>query len=153
MLSRAFDPGFAVVLGLVSIHRRPHSLRHRQATLVCATRPLGIEGVAWGTTLPNLLFNTILAVYVCRLLGVSVESYLRRSFLTPLAVTAFLVLVWSGLINARHPSTWFELLLVCASGTAAYLSAATLVELGPRALISYFKALACRLRFTSSSEW
>ena len=108
-------------------------------------RPLGIEGVAWGTTIPNLLFNAILAVYVCRLLEVRVAAYLRRSFLTPITVTAGLVLAWSASIHLRTPQTWPELLLVGATGAAAYVSAAALVELGPRALLAHLRALADRV--------
>src|SRR5262249_42585793 len=79
---------------------------------VALVHPLGIEGVAWGTTIPNLLFNCILAVYVCRLLDIRIGMYLRRSFLAPCAVTALLALIWLGMMQLRSPQTWFDLLLL-----------------------------------------
>jgi O-antigen/teichoic acid export membrane protein len=121
-------------------------------TSVALVKPLGIEGVAWGTTIPNLLFNAILAAYVCRLLDVRLAAYLRRSFLAPLAVTAGLVLAWAGSMYLRTPQTWAELLLTGASGAAAYVSAAALIELGPRALLAHVRALSERVRSTAPAR-
>jgi O-antigen/teichoic acid export membrane protein/glycosyltransferase involved in cell wall biosynthesis len=112
-------------------------------SLVLVT-PFGIEGVAWGTTIPNVVFNLILAVYACRLLKVNVTSYLRRSFLEPLAVTSLLTLIWLGATRERMPQTWMELVLVTTSGALGYVVMAALVELGPRALLRYVKTLPSR---------
>jgi O-antigen/teichoic acid export membrane protein len=83
-------------------------------------RPFGIEGVAWGTTVPNIIGNLVVAEYTCRLLNVPLADYLRKSFLKPLAVVAPLVAAWS-LVAAWTPlNTWFSLFSVIGIGLAAY---------------------------------
>jgi O-antigen/teichoic acid export membrane protein len=112
---------------------------------VALIHPLGIEGVAWGTTIPNLLFNCILAVYICRLLDIRIATYLRNSFLAPCAVTALLAVTWLGMMQWLSPESWIDLLLLGLGGATVYLSAATLIELGPswiRALVQPVRARA-----------
>ena len=112
---------------------------------VALIHPLGIEGVAWGTTIPNLLFNCILAVYICRLLDIRITTYLRNSFLAPCAVTALLAVAWLGMMQWLSPESWIDLLLFALGGATVYLSAATLIELGPgsiRALVQPVRARA-----------
>jgi O-antigen/teichoic acid export membrane protein/GT2 family glycosyltransferase len=118
---------------------------------VALVLPLGIEGVAWGTTIPNLLFNCILAVYVCRILDIPVGSYIRSSFLVPCLVTSLLVLAWRGLMLWRQPQTWLDLLLIGSAGAAAYLSAAGFAEIGPRAAVGLVRSAFVRARSTFSS--
>jgi O-antigen/teichoic acid export membrane protein len=108
----------------------------------------GIEGVAWGTTIPNLLANGILAVYVCRLLKVNVLVYLRQSFLTPFAVTGVLALSWFGVMQGATSRTWPEFLLTTAMGTTGYAIVAALTELGPSTLLTYFKSAAGSIGLT-----
>jgi O-antigen/teichoic acid export membrane protein len=115
---------------------------------IALVKPFGIEGVAWGTTIPNLFFNVFLAVYVCRLLGVRVGMYLRRAFLAPCAVTALLALAWLGMTQWRTPETWLDLFLLGSGGAAAYLCAATLVEWGPRAVLILTWLVFSRARST-----
>jgi O-antigen/teichoic acid export membrane protein len=115
---------------------------------VALVKPLGIEGVAWGTTIPNLLFNLILGTYVCKLLQVNLGSYLRRSFLAPVMLTSLLALLWLGITYVRSPQTWLELLLISVAGAAAYLPAAAWIEFGPRALLILAKSLTGRIRFS-----
>ncbi|HMC63301.1 MAG TPA: oligosaccharide flippase family protein, partial [Gemmataceae bacterium] len=50
---------------------------------VALAQPLGIEGVALGTALPNVLVNIAVMLYVCRSLGVGVTQYLRQAFVRP----------------------------------------------------------------------
>jgi O-antigen/teichoic acid export membrane protein/glycosyltransferase involved in cell wall biosynthesis len=113
---------------------------------VALVKPLGIEGVAWGTAIPNLLFNCILAVYVCRLLSIGIGSYFRTAFLAPCVVTAMLSTLWLGLTQWRSPQTWLELLVLGSSGAAAYLCAATFVEFGPRAVFTLARSILVRTR-------
>jgi O-antigen/teichoic acid export membrane protein/GT2 family glycosyltransferase len=110
--------------------------------------PLGIEGVAWGTTTPNLLFNCILAVYVCRILSIPIGAYLRSSFLAPCLVTALLALAWQGMMLWRSPQTWLDLFLLGAGGAAAYFSAAGFAEIGPRAAMGLARSALIRARAT-----
>lgn len=107
---------------------------------VALVTPLGIEGVAWGTTIPNLVANSVLIVYGCRLLGVRVRSYLRRAFLAPGAVTGLLALGWFAVTAKGPPSTWPELILTATIGSAAYAVVAALVELGPGRVAGLTKA-------------
>jgi O-antigen/teichoic acid export membrane protein/glycosyltransferase involved in cell wall biosynthesis len=92
---------------------------------------LGIEGVAWGTTIPSLVVNLMVAVHVCRLLGVRFGEYIRRSFLAPLAGAGLLAAGWFWLVEWMPPTTWGSLVLVTAPGLAGYSLLAILVELGP----------------------
>src|SRR5262249_22899202 len=109
---------------------------------VALVRPLGIEGVAWGTTIPNVIANLILAFCVCRLMNVSFTTYLRRSFLAPVAVTALLAFGWLGATHETPPASWLELVQTAAVGMAGYALAAALVEWGPRALLAHVNAVA-----------
>jgi O-antigen/teichoic acid export membrane protein len=115
---------------------------------VALVKPMGIEGVAWGTTVPNLLFNLVLGAYVCRLLNVNLATYLRRSFLAPVVVTALLALAWLGMMHARTLQTWVELLVIGVGGAAAYLTVAAWIEFGPRALLLLLKSMTGRVRPT-----
>src|SRR5947207_15901782 len=60
-------------------------------------RPFGIEGVAWGTTITNIVGNLIVAVHVCSLLNVPLGDYLRKSFRKRSAVVSTLPAVcWTA---------------------------------------------------------
>lgn len=97
-------------------------------------RPLGIAGVAWGTTIPNVLLNLGLAVYICRFLGVGGGEYLRRSILPPLAPACLLGLFWHLAGGWVALSSWAALAQVGALGLAGYFGLALLTEYGPRRL-------------------
>ncbi len=49
-------------------------------------QPYGIEGVAWGTALPNVVFNVTLLVYVCRKLKMPLSVFLSRAAVLPLVL-------------------------------------------------------------------
>jgi O-antigen/teichoic acid export membrane protein len=100
----------------------------------------GIEGVALGTTLPNLVVNGAIALYVCRALGVRPARYLRRSFLAPCAVAALLGAGWAAAAHWVDPEHWASLAATAAAGLAGYFALATLVEFGPRAVLRYLRA-------------
>ncbi len=120
---------------------------------VILVKPLGIEGVAWGTTIPNMACNLILAVYVCRLLGVSLGYYVRRAFLQPLLVTGLLTLAWLGALARHVPATWSEWLLLGFAGMTGFATIGLFVELGPRAVLSHLKALAALARLSIPETW
>jgi O-antigen/teichoic acid export membrane protein len=74
---------------------------------IALARPLGIEGVAWGTALPNLLLNAALLWYICRVLQVPLAMHLRLAFLRPLACASAPAIVWSaGNLMLQAPWTW-----------------------------------------------
>jgi Na+-driven multidrug efflux pump len=93
-------------------------------------RPFGIEGVAWGTTIPNIIGNLVVPVYVCGLLNVRLVDYLRKSFLKPLVVVIPLAAAW-GLSGAwMPPSNWLSLFLVTGIGLCSYAIVAVGTEFG-----------------------
>ena len=92
-------------------------------------RQFGITGVAIGTAIPNIVFNLALMVYVCRVAGVGLGSYLRGTFLSPLVAATVLLLTWYGWRNQfGTPSTWPSLALACSSGLFAYAVAGCFLE-------------------------
>ncbi len=102
-------------------------------------KPLGIAGVAWGTTIPNIVLNLGLAVYICRLLGVGGGEYLRRAILPPLAPACLLSLFWHFVGGWVELTSWAALIQVGALGLAGYFGLAFLAEYGPRRLAALLK--------------
>src|SRR5207244_9489212 len=84
--------------------------------------PLGIEGVALGTSIPNALVNCAVVVYVCRSLHVSVAYYLRRAFAAPLLLGGLLAAIW--LILAIPAARWSALITTGSLGLAVYAALA-----------------------------
>ncbi|HEV2949828.1 MAG TPA: polysaccharide biosynthesis C-terminal domain-containing protein [Gemmataceae bacterium] len=108
--------------------------------------PLGIEGVAWGTTIPNILGNIVVAVHVCGLLNVRLIEYVRCSFLRPIAVTCLLSIGWWAVPAFLDPGrNWPSLLLVGGIGVAAYGAVALMMEFGPVTLLRFSQACLQKL--------
>lgn len=95
---------------------------------------LGIEGVALGTAIPNLIANVVVMVMICRILNLSVGDYVRQVFARPLLAVAPLALGWGAVVLHGAPVTWGAFLLVGALGAAGYGMVAALLEFGPRAV-------------------
>jgi O-antigen/teichoic acid export membrane protein len=72
---------------------------------IALVHPLGILGVAWGTTIPNLIQNTIVYPwYLCRTIGIPWPRYVLVSLLRPAAaMIPFAVLTY--LVEHRWPAT------------------------------------------------
>ena len=72
-------------------------------------KPYGLNGLAWGVSLPHIAMSGALLVLVCRELGLSVRTALAR--LLPLPAMAFmLALGVTWILRAQmRPTTWFEL--------------------------------------------
>jgi O-antigen/teichoic acid export membrane protein len=101
---------------------------------VALARPLGVEGVALGTALPNVIANLAVAVYVCRALRVGVVDYGRQAFLKPAALAAGLAAFWLAAVAWAPPTDWRSLIVTGIVGLAAYVGGAALLEFGPAAL-------------------
>lgn len=99
---------------------------------VALVGPLGIEGVALGTALPNLVANCAVARYVCRGLDVSLFTYLRRSFLAPGVAALLLGGGWWWALQWHAPSGWGGLAAMALGGTGTYFLVGLLAEWGPR---------------------
>jgi O-antigen/teichoic acid export membrane protein len=93
-------------------------------------RPFGIEGVAWGTTIPNIVGNLVVAVHVCGLLNVGLGDYLRKSFVKPLAVVCPLVVFWWAAGTWMPLAHWPSLIMVAVIGLTGYAVIAVVTELG-----------------------
>src|SRR5262249_2259546 len=74
-----------------------------------------MRGVALGTAVPNTLLNCAVGLYVCRMLGVGVCTYLRRSFLAPCTAALLPAGVWLAVSHWAAPDTWLSLV---ATGAA-----------------------------------
>ena len=51
----------------------------------------GLNGVAWGTALPNIVNAAVMVVYTCRVLNVTIRRYLIHSLLKPSLSIAFIL--------------------------------------------------------------
>jgi O-antigen/teichoic acid export membrane protein len=102
---------------------------------------LGIEGVAWGTAIPNLCMNVTLYVYISRTLGVRPLEYLRRSFAAPMAASFFLSGLWLAATDVLAIDTWETLLLVGGAGVAVWLLPAVQAEVGWPAVCRRLRSL------------
>lgn len=94
-------------------------------------RPLGIEGVALGTAIPNVIACGAILIFTCRRVGVGFGEYLRQAFLGPCLAAALLAGVWGMVGMAWEPTSWGELLAVGLTGMGLYAVLAGVVELGP----------------------
>jgi O-antigen/teichoic acid export membrane protein len=101
--------------------------------------PLGVEGVAIGTSVPSAIASVALLVYVCRQVGVGVGEYLRRSFLTPCLLAALLTAAWWWMVALAPPVGWGSLVAISMSGLAGFGVVALLVELGPQAVLRHVR--------------
>jgi O-antigen/teichoic acid export membrane protein len=108
--------------------------------------PMGIEGVAWGTTIPNILGNVVVAVHVCGLLNVRTVEYVRCSFIRPLTATVLLSVGWWAVPAFVDPArSWISLLLVGGIGVGVYGIVALLMEFGPTTLLRFSQTCLQRL--------
>jgi O-antigen/teichoic acid export membrane protein len=106
---------------------------------VALVTPLGIEGVALGTAVPNVVANLALAAYVCRTLGVGFGEFFGRSFLAPLALAAGLAAFWLAAAVWSPPETWAALIGTGAAGLLGYLALAVLAEFGLKNVVRFLK--------------
>ena len=104
--------------------------------------PFGIEGVAFGTALPNLISNLIVIGYVCHLLEVKKLDYVRVALLPPLLLGLLLGCGWLISIQYAPIDSWLMFLLTGSVGMAIYLPCAALMEFGPRAVGDRLRAWA-----------
>jgi O-antigen/teichoic acid export membrane protein len=100
------------------------------AISVALARPLGIEGVAWGTTIPNLALGVALMVYVCRSFEIGFLEYVREVFVRPLLLACLLVFGWAIATSLFLPRTWLMLIGTGLGGLLAYGAVAVAVEFG-----------------------
>lgn len=119
---------------------------------IILVRSFGIEGVAIGTAIPNVCATLVLAVYTCRILGVSFFSYAKRSFARPLLFAPVAPVVWSLAMHWIPITNWTAFVLVGALGTLAYGFVVFFVELRPNIAAGGFRSSWQRLRCPSGAQ-
>jgi O-antigen/teichoic acid export membrane protein len=102
-------------------------------------RYFGIEGVALGTAIPNVLANLAVLLMICRILNIGIADYLRQVFVRPLLGTALLALGWWLALDGTPLTTWTGLILTGALGLAGYGVVAVLLEFGPRGSVAWLR--------------
>jgi O-antigen/teichoic acid export membrane protein len=103
--------------------------------------PLGIEGVALGTSIPNVINNLLILGYVCRVVGLEYSFYLKRAWLAPTLWGVVLAFGWwttEALIPTR---TWTSLLATGFSGLSAFWAIAGISELGLEPLLKLSRSV------------
>jgi O-antigen/teichoic acid export membrane protein len=94
-------------------------------------RSLGIEGVAWGTTIPAVGGALTIIGHAVRIQGISFATVLRRSFLPPLPGGLLLCLFWCAAPIQRFATSWHGLIIAVLAGLVLYALIAIPIELGP----------------------
>jgi O-antigen/teichoic acid export membrane protein len=89
---------------------------------------IGVEGAALGTAIANVCFSVLLGTYTCRLLGVPLLKYARRSFAVPLLVAPLGPITWLITMKWLPITGWGSFVVVGSLGSFAYGSAAAIVE-------------------------
>jgi O-antigen/teichoic acid export membrane protein len=90
--------------------------------------PMGIEGVALGTAIPNFIMNVVVMVSVCRLVGLGLSEYFCRAFAAPCVAGFLLAAGWWLTGAADRATSWGAWLTVGSVGTAGFALIAALVE-------------------------
>jgi O-antigen/teichoic acid export membrane protein len=108
-------------------------------------RSLGIEGVAWGTAIPNLIFNVVVAGYTLRLLNCRLSVYLAEAIAPPHVVGMVPALIWWGSALWFPPRQWLGLVCIIAAGVLIYAALAALAELGQTRISAHMASLGGRL--------
>jgi len=76
---------------------------------VALVLPLGLDGVAWGTSIPNVLLGVVLLALVCRAVEIPVGSYLGQVLpRAALGLALTFLLVW-GLRTVWEPRNFVDL--------------------------------------------
>jgi O-antigen/teichoic acid export membrane protein len=94
-------------------------------------RRMGIEGVALGTALPNLLSTVIVVYLTLRYLGLPAGRYIRRVWIGPLCCAVPLGLFWAAITTLGAPMTLLGFLAAGLVGVGGYAILAAGWEFGP----------------------
>lgn len=119
-------------LGVLSV---VEAVANLVASLLLA-RPLGVLGVALGTTVPSLVVRLVaLPAFAARSFGGRFGALALRAFVTPLAATAATALVLLVLVDPAASLGWPALLGLAGLAQAVFVAVhALLVRVAPSAL-------------------
>jgi O-antigen/teichoic acid export membrane protein len=90
--------------------------------------PLGIEGVAWGTSVPHVLHCLAVTVYVCRVVEIPVGSYFLHAYGKPLLASSVALAAWWLGLHWLPPLSWRALIEASCLGFAPYVLAMAALE-------------------------
>jgi O-antigen/teichoic acid export membrane protein len=90
-------------------------------------RPLGIVGVAWGTTIPHIGFCLYGVVHAGALLGIRPRDYLRQ-WILPAALTLAPTAIWLGRVQTWTPAHWRDFIFVGMLGIVPYALLVAAIE-------------------------
>lgn len=88
----------------------------------------GIEGVAWGTTIPHIACCLFVIGYVNRLLGLSLERYVRKAWASPLLAVVVPLAAWWPMQAQFDVWTWPTLIACGAGGMLPYVLIVAILE-------------------------
>ncbi len=113
--------------------------------------PYGIQGVAVGTTIPNLGMNVVLIGYTCGVVEISWGEYLRKAFLLPWALALVPVAAWFAGLRGIPIGSWPQFVLVGGLLTLSYAIPAALLEAAPQGLARVLRKRLSRRPVESSA--
>ena len=109
---------------------------------VILVRSYGIEGVAFATALPSVLFALPVAWYACYVTHTPLRRYVLGTFGRPLLAVVVPAVIWGGWLFWRgFDLSWSEMIVAGAVGVAACAIVAILLEIGPAALVAQCQRL------------
>jgi O-antigen/teichoic acid export membrane protein len=98
-------------------------------------KPFGVEGVALGTSIPNVVSNLLVLGYVCRILNLRRSTYLKQAWRLPVLTGAGLAVCWWFVGSTFELTTWTSFLIAGLSGVVPYVGFAALAEFGLEPLL------------------
>jgi O-antigen/teichoic acid export membrane protein len=91
------------------------------AVSIALVKPLGIEGIAWGFTVPLVIQSMVVVVMACQASDVRISKFIARACVLPAATAGFLALVWLAARWWLGPiSSWAGLLAIGTAGLVGY---------------------------------
>lgn len=82
----------------------------------------GIYGVAWGTTIPNLIVVSAIIFYMCKIYKINILQYIFRSTLIPFISSFSFLFFYFFIINNVVADSYLILLALIISSTLIYLT-------------------------------
>jgi O-antigen/teichoic acid export membrane protein len=113
----------------------------------------GIEGVAFGTFLPNLVCTLLVIHHVLRLLDIGYAAYFRNTFLKPLLATAALSAVWALAAACGLSQSLVGFLAAALGGAMLYALLALAGESGFVSLVLAYFPKPSRLINSECAPW
>jgi O-antigen/teichoic acid export membrane protein len=112
---------------------------------------LGIQGVAWGTTVPFIAYSVINVADVSRYCGVRPIEFFRLVLIKPAVPALVLTAAWWPLGMTGVIATYRMFFIVGAGGTLMFAAAALFIEFGPGGVLRLARAAQARVGIPQTS--